>query len=187
MKFYASLLLMLAVTTSAFAQKKGQNVELPEFNMDANTNMVSYNEVVTQTGDQNALYEKGKKWFNTYYKSPTSVIKSQDMAAGLISGTGRIKLWNIDPKSGKKVKMAGLALYTISIQFKDGRYRYEITDIFWKQSSKFPMEKLMGENEKKFNWQYANFLAQIDKEVQTLIEDLKKDMAHTPESAGEDW
>ncbi|MGD1846412.1 MAG: DUF4468 domain-containing protein [Salibacteraceae bacterium] len=187
MKIFASLCLLLALSTAGMAQKKGKSLELPEFPRDEKTNLVSYNEVVTETGDKTALYEKGKKWFNTYYKSPSSVIKKQDMEAGVISGRGRIKLWDIDPKTGERIKTGGIALYTITIQFKDGRYRYEITDIQWKQASTFPMKKWIDENEKKFNWQYANFLAQVDQEVKALIEDLKADMSVAAESAGEDW
>ena len=167
------------------AQKKGE-VAVPEFNKDSETGKVTYKEVVEVSGTSTQLYEKGLAWFNTYYKSPTSVIKEKNPEKGQIKGFGRYRLNVVDQKSGAKTPK-GQANYDITISFKDGKYRYEITNIIWKQASRFPMEKWISENEKKFNWQYANYLIQVDEGMQELIDNLKAHMAKSDAAKSDDW
>lgn len=75
------------------------------------------------------IYSKTKEWIQTYYKNPSEVLKA-DIPNEMI----RIQGYAVD---GYKTKNLGMVYgydydYTIEIDFKDGKYRYNyIVGQFW--------------------------------------------------------
>lgn len=75
------------------------------------------------------IYTKAKEWIQTYYKNPSEVLKA-DISNDMI----RIEGYAVN---GFQTKSLGMInnfdySYTIEIQFKDGKYRYNyIVGQFW--------------------------------------------------------
>ncbi|HKR04873.1 MAG TPA: DUF4468 domain-containing protein, partial [Bacteroidia bacterium] len=136
-KYFISLL-MLSASIPAIAQDS--TYKMP---VNTETKLISYNKVVpVDSIDKNELYQRALNWANTFYKNPTDVIREKDPAAGKIVCKHRFKITNPPRKDGF-VKDAGLVIYTLSLQFKDGRYKYDLTEINWKTISYYPIEKWM--------------------------------------------
>ena len=80
------------------------------------------------------IYTKAKEWVQTYYKNPTEVLKA-DISNDMI----RIEGYAVD---GYKMKNLGMIFgydyqYTLEIEFKDGKYRYNyIVGQFWSDGKK---------------------------------------------------
>jgi len=90
---------------------------------------INYNEVITLdsvTSDE--LYLRAKKFFVDTFKSANDVIQMDDKEASIIIGKGFNDIY---------IKIAGPPTaiqmwYSIKIQGRDGRYKYEIYDISFK-------------------------------------------------------
>jgi hypothetical protein len=92
--------------------------------------------IIVSVDDMNAelIYSKTKEWIQTYYKNPNEVLKA-DIKNNMI----RIDGFNV---GGYKMRNLGIVFpydysYSIEIQFKDGRYRYEyIVGQLWSDGKK---------------------------------------------------
>ena len=187
MKTIIPLLVAVMLTLPAFAQ----DVEKPALPISERTKKVTYEEVVTVSGaDMKELYARSHNWFNTFYKSPSTVIKEASEANGTIVGKHSINIYKYIQEKKKdppKKHQAGLVKYSITIMVKEGRYKYTITEIFKHQSPKLPIEKWMDENDAHKADNYA-YLAQIDEFMKKLTEDLKAAMSKpSGDAAGDDW
>lgn len=159
--------------------------------VDKETKLVTYSEVVEMPGmSKDTLYARAMNWFKKQYKNPNEVIKEQDASKGSITGVHRFKITKEVPSNKKNepaVKNdAGLVSYTINIAAKDGKYRYEITKINWKQASHFAIERWMDTQAATYDPAYAGYLEQTDEYMKKLVEDLKKGMTYTAK-AKSDW
>ena len=189
MKLYKYSLLIIAVLTllsaNSFAQKnKPQTFEAPEMPTSTETSKIAYTEVVTQQGAPSELKEKALKWFHSYYKNSSNIIKKNDET--MLEGSPRFRI--LSPKSKKGVQTtAGIVEYNIKIYYKDGRYKYVITDFNWKQTSKFPIEKWLNKESPTYKQSYAFYLQQVDEYAKTTIASLKKAMSASKEVKKDDW
>lgn len=178
MKTLFSLSLMLLTGVCLFAQK-------PAVPLDETTKKAIYTEVVKVEGASQAdLYSRALAWFKTYFPNPTSVIKTQDPATGVVSGQHGIYLFKtLD--GGEKHK-AGQVRYTVEVQVKDGRYKFTIEDIFKLESPKVYLEEWLDEShpDKTNRFDYAT---QVDTTMKELITKLKAAMQAGKEAETEDW
>jgi len=175
----SKLIILSFLLTSIFAtaqKNKYKTYEQPKFTINDQTKMITYTEVVQIAGTPDKLYDKGLSWFKTYYKNPTNVIRKQDKTNYKILGKARIRILNPPNKKGLKT-MAGIVLYTIKLEFKDGKYRYIIDDINLKQTSKYPIERWLADKGPYYNPKNNFYLQQIDEYMKKTIEDLKKFMS----------
>lgn len=78
---------------------------------------------------------------------------------------------------------AGLVMYDMTIRFKDGRYRAEVTNFVLKTASRFPAENWLpgGSNPSPEN------LQQLDKFATELLASLKEGMKPEKEYEEEEW
>jgi hypothetical protein len=83
--------------------------------------------------------------------------------------------------------MGGIVNYTFTVSFKDGRYKYKITNIEWKQSSKYPIEKWMDKSAGSYSPKYEYYLQQVDDEMKKVISELKKSISKANEKKEEEW
>ena len=151
------------------------------------TKLVTYSGVVEERAAKDELYKRAVKFFNTNYKNPTDVIKKQDEAGGEIEGVARFTIYNPVEKDGVKPQ-AGLVSYTINLKIKDGRYKYEINKINWKQASYFGIEKWMDKNSPSYKEIYDYYLVQTDEQMKELTEKLAKAMNQpSVEVKNTDW
>ncbi|MCX6247078.1 MAG: DUF4468 domain-containing protein [Bacteroidetes bacterium] len=147
---------------------------VPNMPLDPDTKLIKYRDVITQEGPKDVLYDRGAEWIRSYYLNPGSITKVQDRVNGKIEGTGRIRLYFTD--SGNIRSDAGVVYYDISLEFKDSKYRYTLTNFSLKSASRIPLEKWMNKNDPAYNPQMENYLYQVDTTMQNLVIKLKQGM-----------
>jgi uncharacterized protein with TBP-like fold DUF4468 len=103
---------------------------LRSYSQDSLRTPVAYSEVIKidTTLSSNELYLRARAWFAESYRSAQDVIQMDDKENGKIIGKGNIKYTSriFAGSGGTK----GWIRYTISIQVKNGRYKYEISDFY---------------------------------------------------------
>ncbi len=119
MKKTISSLCLFFILINSFAQDK----IFPE-----KEGKINYSEVIQVDSGitKNELFTAARKWFANAYKSANDVIQMQDKEAGEIVGKGIVTgLYRIPLNPSVTVNV----YHTVSITVKDGRYKYEITDL----------------------------------------------------------
>jgi len=148
-----------------------QNVKMP---LDSATKLITYSEVVNMTGTKDSLYQRALKWINTTYKNPNDVTKVRDLPNGKIELIHRIKCTNT-LKDGTKADGPTIQ-YTLTFNFKEGRYRYTFTKFNLKAASYFPLERWLNPKDPQYNVANDPYLTQLDTEVKEIIKSIKKGM-----------
>ena len=166
-------ILLIAVFTTAFTQT-------PILPIDSTTNLITYSAVVEAKGTKDELFSRAREWFAKTYNSAQSVIQMEDKDK--IIGRALTQVY-------RKVAIGtyeyGYVNYTISIYFKDDKYKYEVTNLYHTGQSiedgripDFgPCEEMMNEKKKHLQKIYYNLLIQADINIKALISGLKKDMS----------
>jgi hypothetical protein len=172
------LLICCLIAEVSFAQ-----TEMPK---STETGLFSYEEVVQQPdGNKQELYRRLITWVNKFYKNPKEVIKEQNDAAQELLLAHRFKIYNV-PEKGAKTE-AGLVEYKLRITCKDGRYKYELTNIQWKQTSSFPIERWVDPKYAKGHPEYASYLKQVDEQLRIILDALQKAMSEAGANVKADW
>lgn len=183
MKYY-SLIAFLFIHFQGVSQNG-----VPVMPVDNSTNKISYTEVVTVDSASPAdLYSRAREWFAKTYKSSKNVLQMDDKDAGKLVGNALLQVYY---KALGAQHDGGNINYTISIYLKDGRYKYEITDMYHtgpitsagKQKDYGPLELFVNDQRtypfmsKKAVQKISNsYLAQVDEYMNSLISSLKADM-----------
>jgi len=109
---------------------------LAQLPIDSATQKFTYSGVVEVDGDKNELYMRARAWFVSMYKDADQVIQLEDKESGKIIGKGRFDVvWQMGV--ARKIK------HTVEMDFKDGKYRYKITNFmvyFSDVYNEFPLE-----------------------------------------------
>lgn len=182
-KVILSLMLVAFGFANSFAQK--QEIQAPDMPVDENTKLITYTGVVeVKDVNKNELYKRGLGWFNTYYKNPSDVIREKDSINLKVVGKPRFKIFRPANENGVKMD-GGLVQYTITVICKDGRFKYEITAINWKQQSYYPIEKWITEKEryKDYSW----YLSQTDTMMKEVAKNLEAAMKTAPKQIKDNW
>jgi hypothetical protein len=177
----------------------GQN-EIPIFPYDSATNRITYSEVVyvDSSASKLELYSRSREWFAKTYNSSNDVIQMEDKESGKVIGKA---LMGVSHKALGRFYDAGYINYTISIQSKEGRYKYEITDFhhtgqLFSNGNRVPdygpcenmintKDKTAGVSNQKM---YSYLLSQLDAKMKELIESLKNHMtSNKSNSKKDDW
>ncbi len=175
MKYIFLTIISLLVFTSSFSQ----NLPINE-----DTKLITYTEVITEEGTADALYSKAHRWFFSYYKNPSNVVK--ESSDHKIIARPRFKILNPPDKKGIQT-MGGIVLYSFTVVFKEGRYKYTITNIEWKQNSKFPIEKWIDTTASSYQEKYSYYLEQVDAEIKKTISLLNTSIAQKKKKIEEEW
>lgn len=154
------------------------------FPVDQDSKLVTYQDVVQQTGTQDELYIRGIEWLNSYYKNPADVSRVRNRESGVIELMHRIEIEN--QAEGTKVG-AGIVNYDLKIEFKPGRYRYTITNLTLRQASRFPVERWMNKEDQMYSPLWDNYIQQVDAKVKEIIASLKTGMEPKTEKPEEKW
>ena len=139
---------------------------------------IIYSGVVTidsaKAGD---LYSRAKNFLAHEYKSSKAVIQVDDKDGGQIVGKGN---FSVIINVGFGIKADYVVDHTISIFVKDGKYKYEISELVfnyplskYSQASEVPLEQYLGSSKKRD----IQTLDESNKKIISLIEDLKKGMS----------
>lgn len=126
--------------------------------LNSETGLITYQGVMEASGLQEDLYLKGKDWFNHYYDYNKDVFQSEQPNEKLI---GRDSFSVLFPLTKKRVNI----FYTISLDFKDGKYRYTLDKFIYNGGGEdFPLE-----DHYKMKAMYGEVLKSVDDEVKNLI------------------
>lgn len=175
---------LLFSATLLFAQQVQQAPKLP---VDEKSGLISYSKVNEVSGaTAGTLYQRALEWANKFYKNPTDVIRDRDSVGGNLLCKARFKIMNPADKKGLATD-AGNVMYTLKIQFKEGRYRYELTEINWKQQSHYPSERWIDKTAATYKPEYDYYLQQTDATAREVLKSLEKAMSAAPVSKSDDW
>lgn len=181
------LILSLLPVTFLLAQDKKQAFNTDNIPVDKISKLIDYTDVVQVKGTSTSvLYKRALAWFNTFYKNPTDVIRENDSTKGVISGKSRFKISNAPDKTGLRTD-AGLVMYTITVSIREGRFKYEVTELNQKATSYLPLEKWLDTTSRTYTTAYVGYLEQVDTQVRETIDNLKKAMTTTPPVKNDNW
>lgn len=155
MKKVVLFALAIVLCASAFAQTR----EIPR---DKNTDKIKFQQVIKVTGSQAEIYKRlHDQWLNAAFKNPSSVITSdQD---NVIEGKYTIY---IDCNETVKSKCP-VVNYNFTVEARDGRLRYTITDLTRKDSrSLFPIERWLDPQDPQYEAAWGGYLDQIAEYVE---------------------
>ena len=184
MKSIKLLTILMISTCAAFAQSVNQSPKLP---MDESTKLFSYTGVVEVAAMKKLeLYNKALDWCNVYYKNPTDVIRERDSIEGNIVCKARFKISNPVNKNGVATD-GGVIQYTLKLMFKDGKFKYDITEFNWKQASYFPAEKWTDKTNAYYKPEYDFYLQQLNDKAREISKDLEKSMKAVASDKKKDW
>jgi hypothetical protein len=186
-KIIAILILHVVIPATFLLAQEKQSFNTDNMPIDKISKLISYTEVVPLKGLSTAvLYKRALTWFNTYYKNPSDVIRENDSTKGTISGKSRFKIYNAADKTGLRTD-AGLIMYTINVSIREGRYKYEITELNKKAASYTPLEPWLDTTSRSYSPANVGYLEQVDTEIRDVIESLKRAMSTTPPVKKDDW
>ncbi len=129
---------------------------------------------IVQTANITAkdLYTRTLLWISQTFKSPKSVIQVQNPEIGLLTIKARTSVTSL-----------GSTEYSMTIQFKDGKYKYTITDIYFLYSEichSAGVEDTRIEDAKNY-LNTGNWRKKIYDEFIPLITSLKSNMSKASE------
>lgn len=166
-------LIIIGFSVPAFTQNA--TVTVPKIPVDSITKKITYTEVVQQQGKKDTLFKRAIHWCNTFFKNPQDVTKTRDAENGKVEGIYRFKIYNAPLKDGTQVE-AGMVSFTFTIECKENKYRYKITDLNLKGQSYFALEKWLNKKDPSYRAEDDNYLVQIDKYMKEFAVSLKKGM-----------
>lgn len=178
--FFLIAILLLSFQGISFAQDT-----VPNLPVDEKTGLITYREVVEVEGLKSDLFNRAVYWINEYYKNPTDVTRVRDAESGEIKGLHRFKITNNDEEGNRSD--AGLVQYSFTIELKENRYRYTLTEFVFRQSSKIPVEKWLNKDDPQYNPYWGQYLTQIDDFAKSWIEALIQGMKPPVEDNDDDW
>ncbi|NUM32554.1 MAG: DUF4468 domain-containing protein [Bacteroidetes bacterium] len=151
------------------------------------TKQAEIKEVVEATGSTKTdLYDRAIAWINKFYPNPNGVIQTKNPETGEIEGKAQFKLKIIDKKGVEHFE--GIVGYTITLNFKDGKFRYTITRIHWKQASYFDASKWMDTNDPDYNFEkYQSYIKQTLDYFENLKKELVQAVKNPPAKKKDDW
>jgi len=157
------------------------------FPVDAETKQAIVKEVVEVPGATQAeLFDRALAWINKFYPNPTGVIQSKNIETGEIVGKAQFRLQGKDKKGVETND--GFVGYTMTLSFKDGKFKYEITRIHWKQTSYWDISKWMDKKAAEYDdVRYQSYLEQANKYFDNLKLELKKAVKTPPVKKKDDW
>ena len=159
--------------------------------VDEVSKLITYTDVVDEPGmNKDTIYNRGMRWFKTFFKNPSQAIKAADAEARTIDGGYRFSIQRPEPGSKKKpapMVDAGLVNYKIKLFCKDGKFKYEVTNISWQQTSYYPIERWMDKDAKNYDPNFALYLQQTDQFMKDMVKSLETFIETEPLKKKDDW
>lgn len=99
---------------------------LPLLSISQSNQPITFTEVVKiDSADHTELFNRARSWFNTTFKSSKDVLNISDKETGELAGKGLTQFYSNSGLGASAVK--GVLRFSITVQVKDGRYKYIIT------------------------------------------------------------
>lgn len=161
-----------------------QDIESMVLPMDEDTQLISYQDVIQMPGTADELYVRAIEWINTQYKNPADVCRIRNRESAVIEIAHRFEILN--DEEGDKL-IAGIVNYNLKLEFKPGRYRYTLSDLILKQSTRFPIERWLNKEDQMYSPLWDLYLKQVNRQAKELIESLKSGMEPPVVKQEEKW
>jgi len=174
------LLVFISVSWSA-----GLFAQMERIPVDTETSKIKFQEVIDEPGSKNELFNRSIYWLNDYYKDPVRVTSVRDKATGKIIGKHTIKITQTGP-DGLKQDVA-FVYYEFTIEVRDERYRYTISDLLLKTASRFEIERWLDKSDPSYDPHWDDYLNQIADYVDAWSANLKEKMKPGPEKKEDVW
>ncbi len=177
-QFIGPALLLIILSSAAFAQKS----ELP---INPDNSKIRFQEVIYETGTKDEFFNRCINWLNNYYKDPVRITSVRDQPSGKIIGKHTIRLEYVGDDG---VKRDGPSVfYEFTIEMRDDRYRYTITDLLLRTASRFEIERWLDKDSPTYDERWEDYLDQIVAYVNQWSETLKEYMVPEPEKEEDIW
>ncbi len=189
MKFIAFTTLFINLSFYCLSQEPPNDVRV-----DSSTGAVRFYDVVQVEGaSKSTLYERARVWFAKYYKSSKDVLELELPEAGKLQGNGLTDIYIETDIGNVPIKM----YYTIMLEVKDNRYRYEIRNIEYQgyPSAQFGIPPRVPCEDHLVKWRYKKngkerpksrkYLVQTLNSFNELVIVLKENM--TDKNTSGDW
>jgi len=148
MKKTVLFLVAALFATTLFAQSN-----LP---IDSKTEKICFRKVIPTEGSQDEVFNRiYSKFMNTYYKSPSTILQQND--GRTMKGKHQFQLDNGDPVQSKWPWIT----YYFTIEVREGRVRYTLTDFMQKTQSNHPCEEWLDKENPLYQTVWDNYLNQI--------------------------
>lgn len=189
------LFTLLVIGVNGFSQFDTSTEHLRELEIDSTTNKIVFTEVVQTPGvNRSDLYNAAREWFVVSFKSADDVLQMEDKEAGILMG----KAFNsVSATTGMGVTIPYMLYYTIKLYFKDGRYKYVVTDLIYRSDDNehqnavelFIVDDYLYKNKSKGKFDYMNkqWKRETIKSIDKLISNLKSTMAKAKSLNNDDW
>jgi hypothetical protein len=166
-------------------------VQAPKMPIDEATQLITYTDVVEEPGmNKDTLYARSLRWCKTFFKNPVDAIKKTDPEARIIETAYRFKIQKPEANSKKTpvpLVDAGVVNYKLKIMCKDGKFKYEITNISWAQTSYYPIERWLDTKATNYDIHFAGYLKQTDDFMKELTKSLERAIETDPVKKKDDW
>ncbi|MEI6695951.1 MAG: DUF4468 domain-containing protein [Bacteroidota bacterium] len=154
-----------------YSQLNAQDSIRDRIPVDTNTKLVTYKGAINVAGTKDELYKRAIEWINANYKNAIDVTHRRDAVNGEIEGQHRIQL-SFKDKDGIIVK-TGLVEYSFLLQFKDNKYRYNFSNFYLKDKSRYAVENWLDKKKQGYSPLWDEYLTIIDTQISKLIDSLK--------------
>lgn len=164
-------LLFIILTHTAFSQK----IELQDL-LPIKDNLINYTGIIqVDSATKNALYKKSKAWISTSTRTIKLELTYDDNSEEVDSKGSMYIFWHVGFGGVRDVDIK----FTIKINAKDNKIRYEITNfsdtyIVDNKLVQEPMEKFYMDKER--DKKVHDFIKQIDDQIKESISSLEKEV-----------
>lgn len=166
------IILMSILFATLFLQNINLKAQLP---VDPDTKKIKYQEIISQEGSKDTLYNRAISWINKFFENPQGITKVRDPENGKIIGTYRMRMIDTLADGSKSISNI-IVVCTFTIEAKDGRYRYTLDDFYIPGNSKIPLEKWLDKTDPYYSPKYDGYLKQVDQYAIKFIKSLKEGM-----------
>jgi hypothetical protein len=160
---HLGLIFSLIISQSAFCQ----------LSFDSTKKELIYSEVVqSPNNSSNQIYLNINEWFAKTYNSSNNVIQLNDKESGKIIGKGGFTISPIHQWGNIKTPQTFFVNYTLTIQIKDGKYKYEFSNItvrVTQENALFSIEAYYNINKEKLREEAAKSIKN-EKQLEKLVE-----------------
>lgn len=162
-----------------------QDTDPADIHLPLKDGRITYEEVVHEDSTTaQELYMRALRWFSATYGSAKDVIQVNSPENNEVSGKG---FFTINGRSMSAESQLDI-WQSISIQCKDGRYRYTITDVrvrYWLQNT-YTDESIPEYLDRAFNG--AKYRTKIEGQVLDRMTELLSDLRHSMSNrTNKDW
>jgi hypothetical protein len=159
------IFLLIAISISHYSYS--------QLNYDTVKNELSYSEVVqSPNNNANQLYSNIYEWFAKTYNSANNVIQLNDKENGKIIGKGGFTIIPIHQWGNIKTPQTFFVNYTLTVQIKDGRFKYDFSNITVKpiqSTATFGIETYYNIDKEKLKEETAK-VVKNEKQIEKMVE-----------------